>query len=146
MQSPTPLRQDLAVFRVTVRRDPRRPCLKDSSRFIRPSLTSTCKPGTRINSRSLLVTRIHPSAQTWAASHRSEGFPLLRRGIVAAIGHEVGGQAHQRIEDPGGINRRCAQNDFIAAPENFHRFDLQTEFLGETNEAAAATGTTASNE
>ena len=32
---------------------------------------STFSPATRLNSRSLLVTRIHPSALAWAAIHRS---------------------------------------------------------------------------
>lgn len=32
---------------------------------------STCRPGTRSNSRVLLVTRIQPSARACAASHRS---------------------------------------------------------------------------
>ena len=70
---------------------------------------SAAAPGATAGQKPALLTQL------------SEGFPLLRRGIVAAIGHEVGGQAHQRIEDPAGINRRCAQNDFIAAPESATR-------------------------
>jgi len=96
--------------------------LKPESRVCVDRL-STCGPGTRTNSRSLLVTRIQPSARAWAVSQRevvvADGLPrFVRAG------------ANMSAMFVGGFGQRINRDQLFQLGDTGQRAFVRLPFLG----------------
>jgi len=57
---------------------------------------------------------------------------------LAALGQEIGWQSRERIENTGRAFGNRAQDDFIAATEDFNLIDIQAEFFWQAHSLAVA--------
>lgn len=68
-----------------------------------------------------------------AQGHGSELVARLRRQVVATLAHEIRRQGRQQLEGFRQAGRLLAQDDLVAATQDFHLVHVELELLGQAH-------------